>query len=142
MPVASFQYLGPRKFDNLWGGTPFPVEALEYIVKGGQTLNQPGALTPTTMLPGTVVAIGATPNKVVIAVSGASDGSQNPIGVFLGPALDTGSGDAPGSIAMTGSFDVNSLKFSGTDTYATFQAKLTALNIYAEATIVTPPSTW
>ena len=136
MPVASFTYLGPRKFDNLWGGQPFPVEALEYIVKGAQTLSQPGALTPTTMMPGTVVGIGATPNKVVIVNSGAADGSQNPIGVFLGPALDTGSGDAPGSIAVTGSFDVNSLKFSGSDTYATFAAKLNALNIYAESTIV------
>jgi hypothetical protein len=138
MPVASFTDLGPRKFDNLWGGQPFPVEAAEYLIAGSQTLNQPGALTPTTMLPGTVVGSGAA--GIVIVKSSAGDGSQNPIGVFLGPALETASGAAPGAIALTGSFDVNSLKFSSPDTYATFAAKLNALNIYAEATIVAAPS--
>lgn len=133
MPVASFTYLGPRKFDNLWGATPFPVETAEYIVQGNQTLSQPGAASPTVMLPGTVVGLSGT--KVVIVKSG----TVNPIGVFLGPALETGSGDAPGAIALTGSFDVNSLKFSSPDTYATFASQLTALNIYAEPSIVAAP---
>jgi hypothetical protein len=136
MSIGSATLYGPRSFVNLFGSQAYPTETATYLIKGGQTVSMSGAPTTTFILPGTLMGLSGSgaASKAVIADSGASDGSQNPIGILLS-GTETAGGDAPAAIALTGSFDGNSLHYKGSDSYATFAAKLQAQNIFIESAI-------
>lgn len=128
--IASFSYLGPRKFQNLYGSGGFPGEVQSWVVQGNQTVSQSGAPSTTTLLAGSVVYNSG--GKAVLAGSGQA---AQIVGVLI-ENVETLGGDAPGAVAVTGSFDVNSLLFAGSTTYASVQSALNSLNIYGEATLV------
>jgi hypothetical protein len=136
MSIGSATLYGPRSFANIWGAQDFPSETATYLIKGGQTVSMSGAPTATYILPGTMMGLtgSGSASKAVILDSTAGDGSQNPVGVLLS-GTETAGGDTPAAIAVSGSFNGNALHFKGSDSYATFAAKLIAQNIYIESSI-------
>jgi hypothetical protein len=132
---ASYASLGPRKFQNLYGGGGFPSEYQAWLVQGNQTPAFSGAPTSSTLLAGSVLYNSG--GKAVLAGSG---NASQVIGVLV-ENVETSTGDTVAAVAVTGSFDANSLLFAGSTNVTSMVAALNALNIYAEPSVVAAPPT-
>ena len=80
------------------------------------------------------VTIAAGSGKVVIVLSTAIDGSQNPYGVLL-KAADATSADQNAAVALTGQFNEDTLTFGGSDTKATHKVAMRVLGMHQVAVL-------
>lgn len=80
------------------------------------------------------VTIAAGSGKVVIVLSTAIDGSQNPYGVLL-KAENATAADKSVPVGLTGQYNEDSLVYGGSDTNATHKVAMRALGMHQVAVI-------
>ena len=105
--------------DNLFAGQ------VQSAVGGTETITGAGV----TLKRGTVLGMITASSKLCIVNSANADGSQTPYAV-LAEDVVTSAGGVYGAVYYTGEFDVNSLVFGGTDTYATHRVAARKLGMF------------
>ena len=111
--------------DNLFAGqVQKAVGGTETIVGDGSTLKR-----------GTVLGLITASGKLCKVNSANSDGSQTPYAVLAEDVAAT-AGGVFGAVYYSGEFDVNSLVFGGTDTYATHRVAARKLAMFFRNAVV------
>ena len=142
-PTQLYSVTPPVTYPNIFGNQLYPLMPHRVLLKASLVPNptQDNSSFPNVNLvrAGTPIGIVTVGGKAVIAASAAADGSQVLFGI-LAADYDTSIGDQVAIVWVTGDFDINSIKFQGTDTLASFLAGSPKINnsLYFEDSVVAP----